>query len=397
MKNKIFTFAVFSLVALSITSCQKETKLDPNDGKELIVTSFNNSKNNIIETVNGDFIGVDIKVDSSLDFVANFLNNENEKTNIVDFSSIIDIDLQANYNLAGLRLEKPTLENSELFTQIVCKQTLNEVEDVQTSKTYQNGYQVAWLQQYNDDIQTEHETLDETEVNDYAVDALKFLDSLEDIFNGDVPEEINSSEELKTIYELAFRMDEIVKQYRNKEITSQEIVDKFYKTLGISKEMVGEPINSLFVTIIENLIKIDISTYFYYTQLESKKNIELSGSINYESWLNAIKNEFENDKNNLDPESIYYESIVEFYDLFVKILPSDVEYNLYAKINSNGQLTDFSYSGSLNGIIPEDITSLFVSINDSYPLEYQATYSGGLSFDVSKNKVEVVNTIPTQN
>ena len=192
-------------------------------------------------------------------------------------------------------------------------------------------------------------------------------------------------------------MDEIVKQYRNKEITSQEIVDKFYKTLGISKEMVGEPINSLFVTIIENLIKIDISTYFYYTQLESKKNIELSGSINYESWLNAIKNEFENDKNNLDPESIYYESIVEFYDLFVKILPSDVEYNLYAKINSNGQLTDFSYSGSLNGIIPEDITSLFVSINDSHPLEYQATYSGGLSFDVSKNKVEVVNTIPTQN
>ena len=397
MKNKIFTFAVVSLVALSITSCQKETKLDPNDGKELIVTSFNNSKNNIIETVNGDFIGIDIKVDSSLDFVANFLNNENEKTNIVDFSSIIDIDLQANYNLAGLRLEKPTLENSELFTQIICKQTLNEVEDIQTSKTYQNGYQVAWLQQYNDDIQTEHETLDEKEVNDYAVDALKFLDSLEDFFNGDVPEEINSSEELKTIYELAFRMDEIVKQYRNKEITSQEIVDKFYKTLGISKELVGEPINSLFVTITENLIKIDISTYFYYTQLESKKNIELSGSINYESWLNAIKNEFENDKNNLDPESIYYESIVEFYDLFIKILPSDVEYNLFAKINSNGQLTDFSYSGSLNGIIPEDITSLFVSISDSYPLEYQATYSGGLSFDVSKNKVEVVNTIPTQN
>ena len=58
MKNKIFTFAVVSLVALSITSCQKETKLDPNDGKELIVTSFNNSKNNIIETVNGDFIGI---------------------------------------------------------------------------------------------------------------------------------------------------------------------------------------------------------------------------------------------------------------------------------------------------------------------------------------------------
>ena len=397
MKNKIFTFAVVSLVALSITSCQKETKLDPNDGKELIVTSFNNSKNNIIETVNGDFIGIDIKVDSSLDFVANFLNNENEKTNVVDFSSIIDIDLQANYNLAGLRLEKPTLENSELFTQIVCKQTLNEVEDIQTSKTYQNGYQVAWLQQYNDDIQTEHETLDEKEVNDYAVDALKFLDSLEDFFDGDVPEEINSSEELKTIYELAFRMDEIVKQYRNKEITSQEIVDKFYKTLGISKEMVGEPINSLFVTITENLIKIDISTYFYYTQLESKKNIELSGSINYESWLNAIKNEFENDKNNLDPESIYYESIVEYYDLFIKILPSDVEYNLFAKINSNGQLTDFSYSGSLNGIIPEDITSLFVPISDSHPLEYQATYSGELSFDVSKNKVEVVNTIPTQN
>ena len=146
MKNKIFTFAVVSLVALSITSCQKETKLDPNDGKELIVTSFNNSKNNIIETVNGDFIGVDIKVDSSLDFVANLLNNENEKTNIVDFSSIIDIDLQANYNLAGLRLEKPTLENSELFTQIVCKQTLNEVEDVQTSKTYQKPLHIIKIQ-----------------------------------------------------------------------------------------------------------------------------------------------------------------------------------------------------------------------------------------------------------
>ena len=50
----------------------------------------------------------------------------------------------------------------------------------------------------------------------------------------------------------------------------------------------------------------------------------------------------------------------------------------------------FKYSADIE--YPE-----FVPMSDSHPIEYQATYSGGLSFDVSKNKVEVVNTIPTQN
>ena len=41
MKRKVFAFAVVGLLSLTVTSCQTETKLDPNDGKELIATSLN--------------------------------------------------------------------------------------------------------------------------------------------------------------------------------------------------------------------------------------------------------------------------------------------------------------------------------------------------------------------
>ena len=74
MKRKIFTFAIVGLLSLTVTSCQTETKLDPNDGKELIATSFNKSKQNVIEVINGDFLGADIKIDSSLEFKANFVD-----------------------------------------------------------------------------------------------------------------------------------------------------------------------------------------------------------------------------------------------------------------------------------------------------------------------------------
>ena len=62
MKRKIFTFAIVGLLSLTVTSCQTETKLDANDGKELIATSFNKSKQNVIEVINGDFLGADIKI-----------------------------------------------------------------------------------------------------------------------------------------------------------------------------------------------------------------------------------------------------------------------------------------------------------------------------------------------
>lgn len=401
MKRKTFTFAVVSLLSLTVTSCQTETKLDANDGKELIATSFNQSKQNVIEVINGDFLGADIKFDTSLEFKANFIdknstkNLPNIKINDIDFAASFDFDFQSNYDLIDLRSENPTLENSELYTHFIMKQVLNKEENTQVSKTYQRGNTVAWYQNFNEQEQLEKEELSSDDINKFADEAIKIIDSVDELFKGYVPEGFTSNELITKLYEYICEIDELVKKYRNKEITSQDILNEFYKTLGIHADYLPEEINSLFLSILENLIKIDISTYFNYTQLKDKNNnIELSASINYESWLNSIKSEFENDKKSLDTSSSYYELLVSYYDMFVSLLPTDVNYDLSAKINSLGLLTSYSYETSLQGVVSEEITGLFTPTMNSKPLEYSVKSSGSFFFNVSKNKVDVVNTIP---
>ena len=401
MKRKIFTFAIVGLLSLTVTSCQTETKLDANDGKELIATSFNKSKQNVIEVINGDFLGADIKIDSSLEFKANFVdeistsNVANIELNDVDLSATLDFDFQSNYDLAGLRAEIPSLQNSELYTHFIMKQVINKEENTQISKTYQNANNVSWYQKFNDQEQLEKEELTSEDINDFADEAIKIIDSVDELFKGYVPEGFTSNEILTKLYEYVCEIDELVKKYRNKEITSQDILNEFYNALGIHADYLPEEINSLFISILENLIKIDISTYFSYTQLKDKNNnIELSASINYESWLNNIKAEFENDKKSLDESSSYYELLISYYDMFVSLLPTDINFDLSVKINSIGLLTSYSYETSLQGIISEEITGFFTPAMSSKPLEYSAKSSGSFYFNVSKNKVEVVNTIP---
>lgn len=401
MKRKTFTFAVVSLLSLTVTSCQTETKLDANDGKELIATSFNQSKQNVIEVINGDFLGADIKFDTSLEFKANFVdeistsNVANIELNDVDLSATLDFDFQSNYDLAGLRADIPSLQNSELYTHFILKQVINKEENTQISKTYQNANNVSWYQKFNDQEQLEKEELTSEDINDFADEAIKIIDSVDELFKGYVPEGFTSNEIITKLYEYACEIDELVKKYRNKEITSQDILNEFYNALGIHADYLPEEINSLFISIIENLIKIDISTYFSYTQLKDKNNnIELSASINYESWLNNIKAEFENDKKSLDESSSYYELLISYYDMFVSLLPTDVNYDLSAKINSLGLLTSYSYETSLQGVVSEEITGLFTPAMNSKPLEYSVKSAGSFFFNVSKNKVEVVNTIP---
>ena len=350
MKRKIFTFAIVSLLSLTVTSCQTETKLDPNDGKELIATSLNKSKQNVIEVINGDFLGADIKIDSSLEFKANFVdeistsNVANIELNDIDLSATLDFDFQSNYDLAGLRAEIPSLQNSELYTHFILKQVINKEENTQISKTYQNANNVSWYQKFNDQEQLEKEELSSDDINKFADEAIKIIDSVDELFKCYVPEGFTSNEILTKLYEYVCEIDELVKKYRNKEITSQDILNEFYNALGIHADYLPEEINSLFISILENLIKIDISTYFSYTQLKDKNNnIELSASINYESWLNNIKAEFENDKKSLDESSSYYELLISYYDMFVSLLPTDINFDLSAKINSIGLLTSYSY------------------------------------------------------
>ena len=95
MKRKILAFAIVSLLSLTVTSCQTETKLDPNDGKELIATSLNKSKQDVIEALNGDFVGADIKMDSTLGFKANYVDDISASTqpdikiNDIDLSEVV--------------------------------------------------------------------------------------------------------------------------------------------------------------------------------------------------------------------------------------------------------------------------------------------------------------------
>jgi hypothetical protein len=79
--------------------------------------------------------------------------------------------------------------------------------------------------------------------------------------------------------------------------------------------------------------------------------------------------------------------------MFVSLLPTDINYDLTANINSSGQLTSFAYETSFEGLISKDITSLFSPITESKPIEYKATSSGSFSFNISKDKVEIKNTI----
>ena len=400
MKRKVFAFAVVGLLSLTVTSCQTETKLDPNDGKELIATSLNKSKQDVIEALNGDFVGADIKMDSTLGFKANYVDDISASTqpdikiNDIDLSATFDFDFQSNYDLANLRATTPSLTNCELYNHIITTQKINDIENTQISKTYQNGNTIYWHQQLNEEVNKDSKTLDETNIGEFVTDAIKVIDSVDDFFKGVVPEGFTSNEIFKKLYEFVFKINGLVKSYRNKEITSQDIVNEFYKATGIHNEMIPQQVNELFIVIVENFIKYDLSTYFYYTQLKDKNNnIELSGSINYEAWLNVIKTEFENDKKNLDKESFYYDMLVSYCDMFVSLLPTDINYDLTANINSSGQLTSFAYETSFEGLISKDITSLFSPMTESKPIEYKATSSGSFSFNISKDKVEIKNTI----
>ena len=217
MKRKTFTFAVVSLLSLTVTSCQTETKLDANDGKELIATSFNQSKQNVIEVINGDFLGADIKFDTSLEFKANFVDENSTKNlpNIkiidIDFAASFDFDFQSNYDLIDLRSENPTLENSELYTHFIMKQVLNKEENTQVSKTYQSGNNVAWYQNFNEQEQLEKEELSSDDINKFADEAIKIIDSVDELFKGYVPEGFTSNELITKLYEYICEIDELVK------------------------------------------------------------------------------------------------------------------------------------------------------------------------------------------
>lgn len=366
--KKLLVLCSMGIMAMSIASCDgKETKINYQEGNDILNAAADQTIANIKEVANGDYIGFGVEGNGNVAINLEYVDASNITESMpllhkVGLAVDADAKLKCNLNTAELDQTPADFSNFESYRSYTANSTIKLDE----SETKTSASEIVYHK--NNIIKTKEEGKDVVveectplELAPIAEDILDIVDEIKNLqSNTPIIAVPSISVDPSVIENLSTKWND----FTTGKITSAELIDYVNSVAGQDIFESAEPGVKDCVICILNIAKdADPSKYFNYTKTTSKNSTTLSSSFAYSQWKTDLLAGFDKEiaaiKVPTSPVGVMLTSIKMMVDGF---LPTSFKMDYTLNLNKQNVVTGFAVDFNIAGSIPTYMLSTIVSL-----------------------------------
>ncbi len=390
MKRKLL-LCFASIAVISLSGCGTETKINNQEGNELVNDAYEKTSNQLQEAIKQDYLNFSLEA-SEGSSVSLFFNETP-----ISFESASNAKLQANLNLTDIHSDKPTLADSEFLAEANYAFSISGDEEIDSTTNQNNIFALMNKIQYSytksitdgqENITKNKEEIDEATALELKENITELLSNLENgKFNN---ESIELTDEQAQALEKAKELLSVTKSFFTNKVTSNEYFDSIGEIFALDEST----LNSLktLTPILDVLQEVNPINYFEYTKVNNKKFTTLNINLNYIKWKNEFIKKYDEaiENSNAEFDELKTNVILKtFKDITMAILPTNIDMNSSLTIANNKYISNVSNEFTISGSF--DVKNIFSNKFDFIDLDIKDSSTENNNYEIS-NYIKDLNT-----